>query len=672
MNYPKQVNEIAYLASLLGNEENTGINEKNKIVTVTFNSLINEVYQALNQVHSIHNETIAYFCKSFLTLTNKDLLTTFLKIDKKENNLVDIKDWLNITIKNIYKLSKLHSKGLLTYYKNNNTIFAATKKINDQLDTNTHIHLEDYQKPYHSLFPERKGNTVISLYSNAYDTEDHHSGLFVDICHDIDHAKSNITLTAWLISIDFDLGMRDKMKLSERLIRAASRGVKITLLLWDSITPQGLIEMRKVKKMLHSISDPEIQNNIAIKTTHRAIGYSDHQKLLIIDSQKLYMGGFDLTHKRENPQRWHDLHLAIKGPCVTDALKMVKAHWQAIDKNRCLSTDSLTKKQIDYNGISNLQQAIDLSESIQNTNELPTDDDTTMQLLVGMKHKYFDNLMLWNKAYGNTTHTSEIQSAYLQVVANAKHFLYMENQNFTGQYSNTKSCNIVLNAIIEKIKEKYQQGLPFHFYCLIPIFPGPNINQLPTQLLTLRQWRTIKWFIEMVNHITNGQAANYITFFSTGMQTCTKTEVSFIQKYTHGKLLIADDQELILGSANMTERSLAGNRDSEVILRLKGQAEIHDYRIKLMKEHLGVTNLTSELQYHPENVQSVAEFVRILEDNLKRLQSLENNRIVYGTPWGNIPKAHLMEGVKPPLVPSNGPIPESLIKQIPYTRKLLA
>ena len=34
--------------------------------------------------------------------------------------------------------------------------------------------------------------------------------------------------------------------------------------------------------------------------------------------------------------------------------------------------------------------------------------------------------------------------------------------------------------------------------------------------------------------------------------------------YVHGKLMIVDDKKVILGSANINDRSMNGNRDSEL------------------------------------------------------------------------------------------------------------
>ena len=36
--------------------------------------------------------------------------------------------------------------------------------------------------------------------------------------------------------------------------------------------------------------------------------------------------------------------------------------------------------------------------------------------------------------------------------------------------------------------------------------------------------------------------------------------------YIHSKLMIVDDQKLILGSANINDRSMLGDRDSEIAI----------------------------------------------------------------------------------------------------------
>lgn len=64
--------------------------------------------------------------------------------------------------------------------------------------------------------------------------------------------------------------------------------------------------------------------------------------------------------------------------------------------------------------------------------------------------------------------------------------------------------------------------------------------------------------------------------------------------YVHSKLMICDDAFMILGSANLNERSLAGGRDSEIGFGIWGNGgapvpAIRDLRQALWREHLGIS-----------------------------------------------------------------------------------
>merc|ERR1712226_1244151 len=66
--------------------------------------------------------------------------------------------------------------------------------------------------------------------------------------------------------------------------------------------------------------------------------------------------------------------------------------------------------------------------------------------------------------------------------------------------------------------------------------------------------------------------------------------------YVHSKLMIIDDEYIILGSANINERSMAGNRDSEICVEswqpaykdiLRPRGGVHKFRMSLWAEHTG-------------------------------------------------------------------------------------
>ena len=59
--------------------------------------------------------------------------------------------------------------------------------------------------------------------------------------------------------------------------------------------------------------------------------------------------------------------------------------------------------------------------------------------------------------------------------------------------------------------------------------------------------------------------------------------------YVHSKLLMVDDEHVIIGSANVNDRSMQGRRDSEVCLHLhaKNSNVIKNMRIDLWSAYMG-------------------------------------------------------------------------------------
>src|SRR5690349_15639645 len=75
------------------------------------------------------------------------------------------------------------------------------------------------------------------------------------------------------------------------------------------------------------------------------------------------------------------------------------------------------------------------------------------------------------------------------------------------------------------------------------------------------------------------------------------------QIYVHSKLMIVDDRIVILGSANINDRSMRGDRDSEIAALVKDTQMVegtmggrmfkvgmfaHELRKQLWAEHLGL------------------------------------------------------------------------------------
>ncbi|XP_062325197.1 phospholipase D1a isoform X2 [Osmerus eperlanus] len=170
-------------------------------------------------------------------------------------------------------------------------------------------------------------------------------------------------------------------------------------------------------------------------------------------------------------------------------------------------------------------------------------------------------------------HEDSIHQAYIQTIARSKHYIYIENQFFISCADNKMVYNRIGDAIIERIIRAHKEGKKFCVYVVTPLLPGFE-GDITTgggnaiQAVMHFNYRTmIRGEFSIISQLKkemDDQWMNYISF--AGMRTHAELEGSLITEliYIHSKLLIADDNTVIIGSANINDRSMLGKRDSEV------------------------------------------------------------------------------------------------------------
>ncbi|CEG46037.1 Phospholipase D, Pi-PXTM-PLD [Plasmopara halstedii] len=210
---------------------------------------------------------------------------------------------------------------------------------------------------------------------------------------------------------------------------------------------------------------------------------------------------------------------------------------------------------------------------------------------------------------------ASIQAAYMDLIANSEHFLYIENQFFiSGMDGNGIVRNRILQALVDRIERAVQRDEKFRVYVVMPLLPAFEGNIRSHELTNLHavmhwQFATIcrgrySLFEALKGVTTNPE--NYVAFFGLrkyGIMPngCVSTE----QIYIHSKLMIVDDRCAIIGSANINDRSMNGDRDSEIALVIEdmqyedGVMNEKPYRrgvtasklrLQLFREHLGLTD----------------------------------------------------------------------------------
>ena len=147
-------------------------------------------------------------------------------------------------------------------------------------------------------------------------------------------------------------------------------------------------------------------------------------------------------------------------------------------------------------------------------------------------------------------------------------------------------------------------------YIIIPLLPGfPGEPDEPDAVL-LRI--LLHWQYNCISRNEKSLLANlesegidpgqYISFFGLRTHGIVDDKPTTEIVYVHSKLMIIDDKTLIIGSANINDRSMRGSRDSELCLLLEGKdlervvmgdstedvnMKIRNLRMTLWKEHFG-------------------------------------------------------------------------------------
>uniref|UniRef100_A0A3Q3GAH9 Phospholipase n=1 Tax=Labrus bergylta TaxID=56723 RepID=A0A3Q3GAH9_9LABR len=180
-------------------------------------------------------------------------------------------------------------------------------------------------------------------------------------------------------------------------------------------------------------------------------------------------------------------------------------------------------------------------------------------------------------------HEESIHNAYIQVIVKSKHYIYIENQFFISCADNRTVFNRIGDAIIERILRAYKEGKKYRVYVVTPLLPGFE-GDITTgggnaiQAVMHFNYRTmIRGEVSIISQLKkemDDHWMNYISF--SGMRTHAELEGRLVTEliYIHSKMLIADDNTVIIGSANINDRSMLGKRDSEVAVIIEDSEKV--------------------------------------------------------------------------------------------------
>jgi len=269
------------------------------------------------------------------------------------------------------------------------------------------------------------------------------------------------------------------------------------------------------------------------------------------------------------------------------------------------------------------------------------------------KNPVLREVLIKNARPNGRPHIS-ILEAMVNCIRSAQACIYIENQFFTSHCGKSRhgvdslSFNWVMKEIAQRVQAAIYGGKPFHVYLVLPVHPEGQLGSVspePTQywiLQTIKHgeeslYNLIKRAIlykrkgmrgretdkpDDLDKVSDIEVQEYVTVLNMrnfGMSTYHKEpgepaqrlkndfSTGFLlteQIYVHNKLMIVDDAAVIVGSANINDRSLQGDGDTELSALIVDETHqerdigegvkvitrdfARDLRIRLWKKHLGM------------------------------------------------------------------------------------
>ncbi|KAM5336090.1 phospholipase D1 isoform 2-T4 [Glossophaga mutica] len=208
---------------------------------------------------------------------------------------------------------------------------------------------------------------------------------------------------------------------------------------------------------------------------------------------------------------------------------------------------------------------------------LPKSHTTAHELKYQVPGSVHANVQLLRSAAdwsaGIKYHEESIHTAYVHVIENSKHYIYIENQFFISCADDKVVFNKIGDAIAQRVLKAHRESQRYRVYVVIPLLPGFE-GDISTgggnalQAIMHFNYRTMcrgeNSILGQLKAELGNQWINYISFC--GLRTHAELEGNLVTEliYVHSKLLIADDNTVIIGSANINDRSMLGKRDSEM------------------------------------------------------------------------------------------------------------
>lgn len=589
----------------------------------------------------------------------------------------------------------------------------------------------------------------------------------------IEEAQYEILILDWWLNPELYMirpgFLHEKWRLDRLLARAAERGCDVRIIMYKEVEKalclKSIHSKHALEKLHPNIKVMRHPDHTALEGMSVTLFWAHHEKLLLVDRRKAFMGGIDLCYGRwdlnyhpiadyhpdlkdaevyagqeynnvriqdfndvDKPfndgvdrsdiprMGWHDVALEITGPVCVSLERHFIERWEFLRIFKYLSRPKYIPIEIGviehepikkHEHLDEVKEKLRLVKLKDKIDDRFDDNDDYID-----PHKEFDvkyevpehdkarkiflpapdnpdsftgpvtaqlcrSISDWSHGF---LVEKSIQNAYCEMILNAKHSIYMENQFFIAgseDMPDAKFHNLVGDAIVKRILQAAQSGQKFRVIVVIPAIPGfpgdikgedavgiraimnfqflsidrgghsirerikaagfnpedyiqffhlrsydrvlpkPDMTQfkaVPYDETSNRKIdRSERYHEYVIDGINNGKKDTISDLAMQGSARVSEQGWNFKENeaehfvsellYIHSKLIIIDDSVVLCGSANINDRSLAGDHDSEICMvveeplnldsNVNGQRDVvarsaSSLRRQLIRKHLGL------------------------------------------------------------------------------------
>lgn len=256
---------------------------------------------------------------------------------------------------------------------------------------------------------------------------------------------------------------------------------------------------------------------------------------------------------------WHDVHSVVYGAAARDVAQHFIDRWNGTkhSKKKLSLWPSLRPRKFDW--------------------EVPT---IFRKMAFPCKIQVLRSACQWSIP-GLEGPEQSIHQAYLHMIGNAKHYIYIENQFFVSLVHSEQVVNCICQALVDRIVRAFEEQEAFKVFIVIPLLPnfeGKIGEESGSALLAVMRWTYDSLCREPHSLFFNlkkrgvDNPHRYVSVCS--LRTHDEINERLVTEliYIHTKLMIVDDRSAIIGSANINDRSQIGTRDSEIAVLIQDQS----------------------------------------------------------------------------------------------------